>query len=69
MLVLSRKEGEGVRIADDIEVVVVEIKHGKVRLGFRCPKTKVILRTELWEQQQSEAATAGQSAVDHCMAG
>ena len=69
MLVLTRKPNEAARIGDDVEVVVLEIKHGKVRLGFRCPETKTILRTEVWERQQSETANTVSSAVDHCMAG
>lgn len=71
MLVLSRKIGEGVRIDNNIEVVVVEIKSGKVRLGFRCPTSKVILRTEIWEEEQTKKAATAQSvaAVEHCMAG
>lgn len=44
MLVLSRKTSESIRIADNIEVVVLEVKHGKVRLGFRCPNDVSILR-------------------------
>ena len=44
MLVLSRKIGETIRIAENIEVTVVEIKQGRVRLGFRCPKEVPILR-------------------------
>ena len=69
MLVLTRKENESVRIDDDIEVTVLEIRHNKVRLGFRCPETKVILRTEVWERQQSEAVSVELSAVERCMAG
>lgn len=69
MLVLTRKENEGVRIGDDTEVVVLEVKHNKVRLGFRCPETKVILRTEVWERNQVETAATEPSAAAHCMAG
>ncbi len=47
MLVLTRKVGEMLRIAENIEVTVIEIKHGKVRLGFRCPKEIAILRQEV----------------------
>jgi len=50
MLVLSRKANESVRIADNIEVVVLEVKHGKVRLGFRCPDDVSILRKEVYDR-------------------
>ncbi|MFM9959777.1 MAG: carbon storage regulator CsrA [Planctomycetaceae bacterium] len=50
MLVLTRKINESVRIADNIEVVVLEVKHGKVRLGFRCPDDVPILRKEVYDR-------------------
>ncbi|MBC7816873.1 MAG: carbon storage regulator CsrA [Planctomycetaceae bacterium] len=54
MLVLTRKNGESVRIADDIEVVVLEVKHGKVRLGFRCPDDVSILRKEVYDRDAAD---------------
>jgi carbon storage regulator len=46
MLVLSRKLNESVRIADDIEVVIVEVRGKRVRLGFRAPASVSIQRME-----------------------
>lgn len=54
MLVLSRKTNESVRIADNIEVVVLEVKHGKVRLGFRCPDDVSILRKEVYDRKATD---------------
>lgn len=54
MLVLTRKNGESVRIADNIEVVVLEVKHGKVRLGFRCPDDVSVLRKEVYDRGATE---------------
>ena len=54
MLVLSRKVGETVRIAENIEVTVVEIKHGRVRLGFRCPQEVPILRQEVYDRDMAD---------------
>lgn len=54
MLVLTRKNGESVRIADNIEVVVLEVKHGKVRLGFRCPDDVSILRKEVYDREAAD---------------
>ena len=50
MLVLSRKTNESIRIADNIEVFVLEVKHGKVRLGFRCPDDVSVLRKEVYDR-------------------
>ena len=54
MLVLSRKIGETIRIAENIEVTVVEIKQGRVRLGFRCPKEVPILRQEVYDRELTD---------------
>ena len=34
MLVLGRKPGERVYVGDDIEVIVLEVRRGRVKLGF-----------------------------------
>jgi carbon storage regulator len=47
MLVLTRKLGEGVNIGRDVEIVVVGVGSGKVKLGFRAPRDVVIQRTEV----------------------
>lgn len=47
MLVLSRKLGEVIRIAEEIEVVVVEIRGKTVRLGIEAPRKICVLRSEL----------------------
>ncbi|HYV34570.1 MAG TPA: carbon storage regulator [Gemmataceae bacterium] len=47
MLVLTRKAGEKIVIGNDITIVVVELTHQKVRLGFDAPKNIPILRDEL----------------------
>ncbi|MDR2345219.1 MAG: carbon storage regulator [Planctomycetaceae bacterium] len=47
MLVLSRKEGERIKIGDDVFVTVVHITKDKVRIGIEAPLNTVILRDEL----------------------
>lgn len=50
MLVLSRKKNEAVVIGKDdnqIELVIVEIRGDKVRLGFDAPKDIPIHRREI----------------------
>ena len=48
MLVLSRQQYEAIRIGD-VEVVVVEIRGDKVRLGVTAPKEVPVHRREIWE--------------------
>ena len=47
MLVLSRKIGECVCIGNDIEVTVLDVGGGRVRLGFSAPFSVDIKRQEL----------------------
>ena len=47
MLVLSRKESQTIVINDGIELTVVAIQGGRVRLGVSAPKQVPILRAEL----------------------
>lgn len=47
MLVLSRKLGEKIVIGDNIEITVVDIDRGKIRLGIEAPKDVPIFRSEL----------------------
>jgi len=49
MLVLSRKFGEEVVIGNGVSVKVVEIRHGKVRLGFTAPPEVPVHRREVAE--------------------
>jgi carbon storage regulator len=58
MLVLSRKPDESVWIDDDIEVVVISMSQGKVKLGFRAPLERRIVRAELRAPQEGTAPPA-----------
>jgi len=47
MLVLTRKKFQRIIIGDSIEVKVLEIRGGKVKLGFQCPPEVSIRREEV----------------------
>ena len=53
MLVLSRKVGEALRIGEDIELVILDVNRGQVRIGIEAPKTTNIVRSELLTRMQS----------------
>lgn len=57
MLILSRKATEGIRINDDIRIVVVAINGDKVKLGFEATKDIQIHRQEIYDRihQQEKA--------------
>ena len=58
MLILSRKVGERIRIADHIELVVTAIEGGRIRIGVEAPKTVQVLRAELASHLPAECERA-----------
>lgn len=54
MLILTRRLNEAVMIGDDVEVVVLGVKGGQVRLGFKVPKNVPVHREEVYERVQAE---------------
>lgn len=48
MLILTRKKGELVKIGDEIEIFITEVKGDKVRIGISAPENMKITRTELY---------------------
>jgi len=55
MLVLSRKSGQRICIGDSIQISVLEVRGGKVRLGFEAPLQVEILREEVARRVEDEA--------------
>jgi carbon storage regulator len=47
MLVLARKLGERIMIGDRIVVTVVNLDHGRVRLGIEAPREVPVFRKEI----------------------
>jgi len=50
MLVLSRNVEQTIMIGDDIEIKVVDIRGGKVRLGITAPKSVSVHRLEVYDR-------------------
>lgn len=59
MLALSRKEGEVIKIGDDIEVMVVEIQLNKVIIGINAPKNVTVHRQEVYDAIQKQDKSKG----------
>jgi carbon storage regulator len=56
MLVLSRKPGEQIIIADNIRVTVVSVGPGRVKIGIEAPPTVKVDRQEVHDKKQFETA-------------
>lgn len=71
MLVLSRKNGESVCISHGIQVKVLAIRGGTVKLGFDAPADVVIRREEIQSVTEPLAAHVARKGVPKaiCLAG
>lgn len=58
MLVLTRRKDEDIIVEHEgvvvLQIKVVDIVQGKVRLGFTGPKTTVVTRKELMAQREKK---------------
>ena len=62
MLVLSRRMGESLIIADNVRLTVLGVSGGQVRLGIEAPRDISVHREEIYlkiqaERDASDAAT------------
>lgn len=54
MLTLTRKAGQKIRIGDEIEIVVREVRGRQVRIGISAPDGLPVYREELYQQILAE---------------
>ncbi len=68
MLVLSRKVGEAIKLADDIEITVLAVDNLRVRLGIRAPRhidVRRIMPDAQVVEANREAAVVADPAVSN----
>ena len=58
MLILQRKEGESLLIGDNVEISVLSVEAGRVRLAIQAPRSVPILRSELKVAAQTNREAA-----------
>ena len=58
MLILSRKVNESIIIGEDIEVKIISIDKGVVKLGIEAPASVTIMRNELLKAVQDSNKAA-----------
>ena len=67
MLVVTRKTEESIIIADNIEIVVLEVNKDRVKLGITAPKDIKIIRNELRDAQNANVDSSqavSKAAID-----
>ena len=63
MLVLTRKKDESIIIDDKIEVKIIGIEEGKVKLGIAAPKDIEIHRKEVYLEIKNENKKAAAGSL------
>ena len=58
MLILTRKKDESIIINGNIEIKIIEIEDGKIRVGIEAPKDIEIMRKELYLRIKEENLAA-----------
>ena len=58
MLVIGRKKGESLLIGEDIEITIVKVENGTVKIAINAPKEISILRKELYKEVTDENQSA-----------
>lgn len=54
MLILTRKQSEKIKIGDDIEITILEISQGNVKIGVEAPKKVKVIRYELIDEVKEQ---------------
>ncbi len=54
MLILTRKVGESIMIGDSVEVKVLGLRAGQIKIGIEAPKDVQVHREEIYERIRAE---------------
>lgn len=64
MLVITRKKYESLLIGDDIEIKIVKVEDGSVKLAISAPRDVTILRKEVFDRVKDENKEATSGDLD-----
>jgi carbon storage regulator len=64
LLVLTRKKNQSIIIADDIEISIVDISKGHVKLGIKAPRQVIVHRKEVYEAIMKENIEAAKVTTE-----
>lgn len=62
MLILTRKSGETITIGENIQIRVLAVKGGQVRIGIDAPRDVSVNREEVYERVQAEENSTKKTA-------
>jgi len=62
VLILTRKVGESIMIGDSVEVKILGLRAGQVKIGIEAPKDLKVHREEIYERIRAEEEDKRQAA-------
>ncbi len=62
MLILTRKVGESIMIGDSVEVKILGLRAGQVKIGIEAPKDLKVHREEIYERIRAEEESQRQAS-------
>jgi carbon storage regulator len=62
MLILTRRPGESIIIADDVVVTILGVNRNQVRVGVTAPRRTPVHREEVYRRICAEERSASKSA-------
>jgi carbon storage regulator len=65
MLILSRKQGERIRVGADVTIVILRVQGGVVKIGCQAPADILIDRDEVRRRIEQEQAAQAPLPVCH----
>ena len=54
MLILNRKVNESIIVGDNIEIKILEVVDGKIKIGIEAPREVRVLRKEIYDEVKAE---------------
>jgi carbon storage regulator len=64
VLILTRRQGERLRIGEEITVTVLRVTGNQVRLGVDAPREVAVDREEIAERKRAEGPIIGKRTAD-----
>jgi carbon storage regulator len=63
MLILSRRNGESIRIGDEVTITVLQCRGGQVKIGINAPRDVAVHREEVYERLKQDLPQSCASGV------
>lgn len=67
MLLLSRHKNESIMVGNDVEIFIIDIHGGRVRLGIKAPKDIPVHRREIFDAIERNKGNSNNEREEKCL--